>query len=95
MIVIFVIGYSCRGLLPAQVANRLPTFGDASLWIAMIGWFLVAAGAFSVLSDFVDVPISANHPDAISALFANIGLGSVAAVTCSFMHKATKLFTGG
>jgi hypothetical protein len=92
---VFVIGYLCRGSLPTQIVSRLPAFGDASLWIVTFGWFLVAAGAFSVLSDFVDIPVLANRPDALLAFFVNVGLGSVAAVTCSFMHKAAKLFADG
>jgi hypothetical protein len=95
VILVFVIAYSYRESLPAQISHRLPTFGDASLWIVTFGWFLVAAGAFSVLSDFADVPVSMNRPDAIGALFVNIVFGSVAAVICSFMKKATTLFAGG
>jgi uncharacterized membrane protein YedE/YeeE len=69
--------------------------GGESLWVIIFGWFFVAAGAFSVLSDFVDIPVSSNSPHPYLALILNIVFGIVAAVSCGFINKAMKLFGDG
>ncbi len=93
-IFVFVLAYCSQGLLPLPLRKYLPSFGDASLWLVAIGWFLVAAGVFSVFSDFFDLPIAVGSPHVQRDVIANILFGIAAALSCGVIHRATKIFQG-
>jgi O-acetyl-ADP-ribose deacetylase (regulator of RNase III) len=88
----FVIILSLQSHLPVKVGDWAASMGEVSLWVMIFGWFFVAAGAFSVLADFVDIPVSSNSPHPYLALILNIVFGIVAAVSCGFINKSMKLF---
>ena len=96
VLLVCVILLSFRNKLPPAVAGYLPTFEGASLWLAVLGWGIVAAGAFSVLADAADLFASVGgSPYSKESVLLNIGFGAVAAASCGLIHKATKIFQEG
>jgi hypothetical protein len=89
---IFVVLLCSRRLLPEAINKLLPDLDGISLWLIIVGWFFVAAGAFSVLSDFAELHVSANDPHAFRDLALNGAFGVIAAICCTLINKATKLF---
>ena len=94
VILVAVFAYSIQQHLPESISKRFPVLNAGSLWLLVFGWFFVAAGAFSVLVDFVDVPVVANAPHAQRDVALNIAFGILAGISCGLIHKATKLFQG-
>ena len=96
VLLVCVILLSFRNKLPPAVAGYLPTFEGASLWLAVLGWGIVAAGAFSILADAADLFASVGgSPYSKESVLLNIGFGAVAAASCGLIHKATKIFQEG
>ena len=96
VLLVCVILLSFRNKLPPAAAGYLPTFEGASLWLAVLGWGIVAAGAFSVLADAADLFASVGgSPYSKESVLLNIGFGAVAAASCGLIHKATKIFQEG
>ena len=96
VLLVFVILLSFRNMLPAAVAEYLPIFEGASLWLAVLGWGIVAAGAFSVLADVADLFASVGgNPRSKESVLLNIGFGALAAASCGLIHKATQVFQEG
>jgi len=95
VLIAFVLAPSFRSILPAHFTKRLTIIDGASLWLLVVGWFFVAAGAFSVLSDFADVSVNPLSPHAVRDVIVNVGFGVVAAVACGFISRATKFFSDG
>ncbi|TGN89735.1 hypothetical protein EOW77_0005355 [Bradyrhizobium yuanmingense] len=78
--------------MPTAIAEFIPALNAKSLWLVALGWFLAGAGAFSVLSDFVDWPVKASSPNVPYDLAVNVSFGVLAGLACILIHKAGELF---
>lgn len=92
LILLGLIAHSFRNILPKPLASEVPTLNSASIWLVALGWFLAAAGAFSVLAEFIDFPVAANGQHVFRDLMSNVALGALAGGACLIIREANELF---
>lgn len=81
--------------LPVVISIRLPNFDNTSIALVILGWGIVAVGAFSILADLIDPFFLVAGPSSGQSAILNIALGAVAAAACGLLHRATKAFEVG
>lgn len=85
---VFVVLLSFQRWLPKTIAQRIALPEGSSLWLLVLGWGIVAAGTFSILSDVMDVFLPSNGAPALQTMGLNIGFGAAAAAGCGLIRKA-------
>lgn len=92
LILVGLILEALRNKLPKSFSEKMPVTNPGSIWLVVIGWFLAAAGATSVLTELVELPIILDGLHARRDLALNVALGIVAGGACLLIREANEVF---
>lgn len=90
VIIVIAISIGCLNFT-GRVANT-PLLRSNGLSLVVLGWAIAATGAFSIMSDLVDVVLVRADPRSISSIVFNIVFGGAAALICGVIQTAARVF---